>query len=259
MNPLRIAARKLRWSLIHRGLRETLRLPVRRFKAAKGPRITPPLHPFDIEHHVDTSGLIGAVHLPANHPHDIHATAYYAIPPSRFKAILARWQATPPERPRNDYTFIDIGCGKGRAALLASELPFKEVIGVELNPALAHIARANAASWAASQPHAAPIRIVTQDATELDLPVSPCVLYLYNPFSPHVAARLIRHIEASLRANPRSLDILYFTPDAGHLFSNHPNFTTLWSESIPISQADQALEPSISIIDRCTAYRWTGF
>lgn len=258
MNPLRIAVRKLRWSLIHRGLRETLRLPAQRLKAAKGPRIIPPLHPFDLEHHVDTSGLIGAVHLPANHPHDIHTTAYYAIPPSQFKSILARWQSTPPERPLNNYIFIDIGCGKGRAVLLASELPFKEVLGVELNPALARIASANVKIWEATNPHASPMRILTQDATEIALPTTPCVLYLYNPFSAHVMTRLLQHLEKALRKKPHPLDILYFTPDAGHLLANHPSFITLWSESILISPADQAIEPAISIIDRCTAYRWIG-
>src|SRR5712671_3243440 len=29
------------------------------------------------------------------------------------------------------YSFIDFGCGKGRALLLASRFPFKEIIGVE--------------------------------------------------------------------------------------------------------------------------------
>ena len=258
MNPLRIAARKLRWSLIHRGLRETLRLPARRLIAPRGPRITPPLHPFDLEHRVDTSGLIGGVHLAAHHPHDIQATAYYAIPPSRFAAILHRWRATPPELPLHGYTFIDIGCGKGRALLLASQLHFKAVLGVELNPTLACIAAGNSRVWAATHPTAAPIGVLAQDAAEFTLPSTPCLIYLYNPFSAHVAAKFIQHLERSLRAHPRPLDILYFTPDAGHLFAAHPAFTTLWSESIPIDPADQAIEPAISVMDHCTAYRWNA-
>ena len=33
-------------------------------------------------------------------------------------------------------TFLDLGCGKGRAVLMASELPFREVLGVDLSPEL---------------------------------------------------------------------------------------------------------------------------
>jgi hypothetical protein len=29
-------------------------------------------------------------------------------------------------------TFLDLGCGKGRALLVASELPFRDIMGVEL-------------------------------------------------------------------------------------------------------------------------------
>jgi hypothetical protein len=42
-----------------------------------------------------------------------------------------------------DFTFIDLGSGKGRALLLASEFPFQEIIGVELGPELHEIAKKN--------------------------------------------------------------------------------------------------------------------
>ena len=42
---------------------------------------------------------------------------------------------------------IDIGAGMGRAVLLAAEMPFRLVVGVELNPTLAQIARRNLAIW----------------------------------------------------------------------------------------------------------------
>jgi hypothetical protein len=227
MTPLNLTLRKLRWSLIHRGLKDTLRLPARRLAEPRGPRFTPITHPFDTQFGVDTSGLIGGVHLASNHPHDIYTTAYCAIPPSRFQTMLDRWQATPPEQPLTDYSFIDLGCGKGRAVMLASQLPFKEAIGVELNPALAQTATA-----------------------------TPCLIYMYNPFSVSIMQKLVQHLVQILSVHSHPFDILYFTPDSGHLFANHPHFSTLWTASIPISPEDALAEPSISVTDQCTAYRY---
>jgi Putative methyltransferase len=257
MNALHLAVRKLRWSLIHRGLKDTLRLPARRLTEPKGPRFIPITHPFDTEHGVDTSGLIGGVHLASNHPNDIFTTAYCAIPPSRLRAMLDRWLAIPPERPLTDYTFIDIGCGKGRAVMLASQLPFKEVIGVELNPSLAQTAITNLKIWHSTGNPTCPARIVNDDATTLILPTTPCIIYLYNPFSTIMMQRLIQHLDQTFTAHPHPLDILYFTPDSGHLFANHPHFSTLLTASIPISYEDALVEPPIAVIDQCTAYRYT--
>jgi len=42
-----------------------------------------------------------------------------------------------------NFTFIDLGSGKGRVLLLASDYPFRQIVGVELLPALNRIAQEN--------------------------------------------------------------------------------------------------------------------
>jgi hypothetical protein len=42
-----------------------------------------------------------------------------------------------------DFTFIDLGSGKGRALLMASAYPFKRIIGVEFMPELHRVAQEN--------------------------------------------------------------------------------------------------------------------
>src|SRR5271170_3581526 len=106
---------------------------------------TQPIHPFDLAHGVDTSGLVPAAHLITGHPNDEHVTAYYGVAPSILRTLITHWRETPTPHPIHDYTFIDFGAGKGRAMLVASELPFRKVIGIELNPDLADIPERNLA------------------------------------------------------------------------------------------------------------------
>src|ERR1039458_2883444 len=112
-----------------------------------------PIHPFDQMHGVDTSGLVPAAHLVTGHANDEHVTAYYGVAPSILRALIGHWRETVPPHPISSYTFIDVGAGKGRGLLVASEFRFRKVVGIELNPSLATIARQNVAHWTAS--HAA--------------------------------------------------------------------------------------------------------
>ena len=103
------------------------------------------VHPFDERFGVETSGLI--YELPSGHQHDLHNNGYFAVAPSVFHSIMRAMV----ERLHLDFQrfgFVDLGSGKGRALLLASDYPFREVIGVELSPKLDRIARDNIARYA---------------------------------------------------------------------------------------------------------------
>src|SRR5437763_717471 len=72
--------------------------------------------------------------------------------------------------------------------LVASQLPFRQVIGIELNPDMADIAQQNLDLWLASHaadttaPKIAPTRLLQQDALEFDLPRTPTLAFLFHPF-----------------------------------------------------------------------------
>src|SRR5689334_21283292 len=46
-------------------------------------------------------------------------------------------------RPGPADVFVDLGAGKGRALLMAGRLPYRRVVGIELDPELAQCARRN--------------------------------------------------------------------------------------------------------------------
>src|SRR6185437_1283275 len=122
MHTFQTALAKARWSLHHRGVWGSLRQAASRLRRPQGDDAPAAIHPFDVRHALDTGGLITGAHLAPGHIHALDATAYCATPPSRFASLLDVWKPSPPERPIEEYTFVDIGCGKGRALLLAAAL-----------------------------------------------------------------------------------------------------------------------------------------
>ena len=250
------AVRKLRWSLAQRGLLGTLKFALRRTRAGKPDK--PQVHPFDRKHGVETSGLIGGADLSTGHEHDVYNTAYYGMSPSRFGGAIALWKGLPPAAPIGSYTFLDLGCGKGRAVLMATALPFREVIGVEINPQLARVAEANLLVWTAAGKGVSPARIVYADATEVALPEGPCLLYLFNPFAGPVVERLLDRLTSEFEERPGMLDVIYFNPESAEAFERRPGFERIWRGTVALSEEDAAADLVASPDDLCDLYRWVG-
>ncbi len=136
----------------------------------------------------------------------VHA-AYRAVGDVDFGVILGRLGVSV-ER----FTFVDLGSGKGRAILLASALPFKRIVGVEISEELTSIARRNLRCARAHARRCRDIELVCMDAADYVLPEEPVVLYLYNPFERSVMAQVVGNVSASFRSHPRRIVVLYFIP-----------------------------------------------
>lgn len=226
-------------------------------------------HPFDVQHGVDTDGIIKGRDLAAGHAHDEHNTAYYGVQPSLFHELMERWQRTPPPYAVEEYTFVDFGAGKGRAMMLASEFPFREVVGVELNSELAATARKNIDLWEASGLAQSPLRVVCGEASEFALPQTPCVAYLFNPFARPVLRSLLRRVEQAFTGRRGDFDLLYVNDEFESSLRLHRGFTQLWKGRVDMSVEDEVAELTTmnaqedgeygsSGWERCSIYRWTG-
>jgi SAM-dependent methyltransferase len=226
-------------------------------------------HPFDLEFGVRTSGLIAGRHLNAGHRHDRHVTAYYAIAPSVFKGILVRWRQCKPIAPIDAYTFIDLGAGMGRALLLAATYPFRAVVGVELHPTLARIARKNLALWRAAGRTHGPTRVHCRDAADFPLPSGPCLVFLFNPFDAPVMRRLLRRWKQTLAERAGPVDILYVNDEQKNVLACEPGFERLFRGQIRRSHEDAMTDRTILTQqpggeyaapgwEDCSIYRWKG-
>jgi hypothetical protein len=258
MPKLRTAWSKLQWSLAQRGLGGTLRFVLLRAHQKTPNEAKPQLHPFDERYGVDTSGLIGGGELRSGHRNDVFNTAYYGMAPSRFRWAIESWIADESHPAIENYGFVDLGCGKGRAILMASEFRFREVVGVELHASLVTIAEANVRAWTEAGRAVCPVRIVCQEATEFVFPDGACLLYLFNPFAAPVMKRLIERIESDFAGRRGMLDLIYFNPEAAELLEAHGGFELLWTGTVAMSEEDAAVDRVASAEDLCSVYRWVG-
>jgi hypothetical protein len=237
-----------------------------------------PIHPFDQMHGVDTSGLVPAAHLITGHVNDEHVTAYYGVAPSILRALIDHWRETIPPYPISRYTFIDIGAGKGRGLLVASEYHFRRVIGIELNPAMVAIARQNVAHWIRTHsedftaPRLAPIEILEQDALDFELPNTPALLFLFHPFEAPVLKQLLRRIETQFAGRPANssepaLDLIYVNAECANVLDRNPAFSQLFLDNVKMSPEDHAAdleaiarqkEYGSTGDEECAIYRYTG-
>lgn len=111
-----------------------------------------------------------------------------------------------------DYTFIDLGCGKGRALVLAAMHGFREIVGVEFAPQLCELARLNVDAYQKRSDRAAYFTIHCADAADIDFPDEPSVVYLFNPFGEPIVSAVIERLVRSLTASPRDLFVIYQNP-----------------------------------------------
>ncbi len=238
---------------------------LRRRLAQTFPRLFPPLpdrdpntHPFDRQHRVDTGGLIYADKLASGHPHDQLSAGYYATAPSLFHGVMVQWSATLSGDSLADYAFIDVGCGKGRVLMLASQYPFFSVAGVELNPKLARIARRNLARWTRSHRSCHPIAVVNDDILNLPLPARPVVLFLFNSFERELVRMLLERLVEISATRTHPIDLLYLHPEHAQLITLTPRMELLADAVISFSPEDAAADVFNVDADRCVFYRLSG-
>jgi len=158
---------------------------------------------FDWEHRVNTtSGTVGWRERLLG----VFLSGYQPTEPAAFRQMMASLPID-----FAGFTFIDLGSGKGRTLLMASEYSFRRIVGVEILPELHRIAEQNIHDYSGAR-RCADVRSVCADACQFTFPEDPLVLYLFNPLSASGLASVLRNLEESLRQVPRPALLLYYNP-----------------------------------------------
>ena len=161
---------------------------------------------YDWEQRVNTTAgtldwrtrLLGVFHSP-----------YQPTDPAVFREMMAALAID-----CRQFTFIDIGSGKGRTLLMAAEYPFKKIVGVEVMANLHGAAVENIAAWRSQSParSMAPVEAVCVDARAFVFPEAPMVVYLFNPLPESGLRQVIQRIEESWRRSHRAIWVVYHNP-----------------------------------------------
>jgi SAM-dependent methyltransferase len=247
---------RIRQWLREDGLLSTLRLICTRSYQRIFPPV-PPTHPFDLKHAVDTSGLILGRKLRSNHANDIYNTAYWGTAPSLLYGAIERWRETLPqdELDERSYTFADVGCGKGRVVMLASDLPFRRVIGIDLNAALVSTAQQNLTQWMTKHHACDRVDVLAVDAMEYPLPEGPMLLYLFNPFDAPLMERFVDRLCSLRRERSAPIDVIYVFPFHAQFFAQHAEVRLLWQGDVALSEEDTAADIFRKDREGCRIYR----
>jgi SAM-dependent methyltransferase len=129
----------------------------------------------------------------------LHSIGYL---PTRVRYFRKLTQAQPLP---TDFTFIDIGCGKGRILMAAAEYGFRRMIGIDISPRLCEQARRNLETFRRRTATQARFRIECTNVLRTELDHTRQVFYLYRPFDRTVMGGFVHKLKNSLRAAPRKI------------------------------------------------------
>ena len=111
--------------------------------------------------------------------------------------------------PAKNLRFVDLGCGLGRACLLAAEYGFSRVRGVDMVPEFCAQAKANARVFAEAGKNYTPIEILQADAVDYSLRSDDDIIFLYNPFPIPVLESVVDNLIAQAGRRQQPAIIIY--------------------------------------------------
>ena len=145
---------------------------------------------------------------------------YQATDPALFHEML-----TSLDIDFREFTFIDIGSGKGRVLLMAAEYPFRRIVGVEILGNLHRVALGNIQRVQGGAAQSAQVEALCLDASQYEFPAEPLVVYLFNPLPEPGLKRMLRNLEDCVARGAGPVFVLYHNPLLERVLSQSQVFT----------------------------------
>lgn len=165
---------------------------------------------FDEAHGTDTAAILVGREQGLGVSGGGHVVSRYET--SSEAAIRLALDSLPIEPSR--FTFVDLGCGKGKPLMIAADYGFRRLVGVDISPACIKAARRNIERYGPEPIDASRVELRVEDAEDFEFPDDPLVVYLFNPFPQPVVESVMSKLEESLSRTPREVAIVYMNPTA---------------------------------------------
>ncbi|MBI1201918.1 MAG: hypothetical protein GC182_05330 [Rhodopseudomonas sp.] len=126
-----------------------------------------------------------------------------------FPRLTFRWSVDSLGIEPAEFTFVDVGSGRGRILLAAAELGFRKVLGLEYARTLHEEACRNIADYPQERLSTDEIASLHVDAKEYEFPPGNLVAFFFNPFKGHALDKVVRELIESSRRSDRMAYIIY--------------------------------------------------
>jgi SAM-dependent methyltransferase len=107
--------------------------------------------------------------------------------------------------------FVDLGSGKGKALLIAARLPYRRVVGVEINEELSRCAMRNI-ERAYARLRSPVVESITASVLEWPVPDDTSVVFMFNAFTGQTFHSALSRVFDSYDRRPRDLHVVYYYP-----------------------------------------------
>jgi hypothetical protein len=167
---------------------------------------------FDRINGTDTSDRIELTDLDIASDNRDQGVYYEPTPTGLFRHMMGQVQST---LRCEAFVFIDFGSGKGRTLMMASDYPFKAVIGVEFSRELHLTAQKNILIYRGKNQRCADITAIHSDASVFRPPEENLLVYFYNPFLKEVMAKVLENLSKLAQTRHVRIALVYFNPLSG--------------------------------------------
>lgn len=154
---------------------------------------------------LDVSGFYDPDSCKENLPNKSFANYYQPVRYRPFFKLFKHYNILPKGR------FVDIGSGKGKALVLAAQVGYRDLCGIELFEDLTKVAQKNLDKFKQSEPrfNDLNVELKTMDATDYSFDENDQFIFMNDPFSDKPMQRLIENITQSWENNPREMWVVF--------------------------------------------------
>jgi len=135
-----------------------------------------------------------------------------------------------------DGVFVDLGCGKGKVLLLASQCGFRKIVGVEFSRELCAVARKNIAIFQRIASNQVDAVVIESDAVDYAIGPNDSIFFLFNPFDEVVMSAVLDHIAISFEQNRRKIWLIYNHPTCHAAIVGHKCFVELGKYQVGVTE-----------------------
>jgi SAM-dependent methyltransferase len=175
---------------------------------------------FDIKYGTDTMRFVELEKLELNSSFRDKGNDYIPTRSKHLRKIFKMGMFS------EESSFVDLGSGKGRTLLIASEY-FKKVKGIEFSEELCEIAKKNIVIYNEKRKDHSfrnNIQVIYADVTDYNINDEENVFFMYNPFDETVLKKFLKNIEVSINKTPRTVWIIYYYPLHRDIIDKSPTF-----------------------------------